>query len=330
MIKFFSFIAVGFLSSPFVFAQTSPTVEGDPIVDRTESVEELAVPRQIAFTFDDGPSKDTVMYKSLARIGAIIQSLQEADVPQAAFFVNGKNHREGISNLALDWIADAGHVIGNHTFSHPHMSETLLKTYLEDVEQGHTYVSALNGARPLFRYPFLQEGETEAYRMAVKEKLSELGYRNAYVTIDNYDWYMNHLVVSHLAQGGKVDFKKLEKLYVDILLECIEFYDALAVDVLGYSPKHVMLLHENDLAAKFLPALLKRLKDDGWEFVGIEEAYEDPLSEQDPVVLGLTQGRIGQIAKAEGFLGELSHSTESRDELAHIFEQEGVLIPRPD
>ena len=73
------------------------------------------------------------------------------------------------------------------------------------------------------------------------------------------------------------------------------FFDDLARKTFGRSPVHVMLLHETDVTAMFLPRLIAALKADGWTMVPVDEAYADPIAGLQPKVPS-AQGTIVELA----------------------------------
>jgi hypothetical protein len=123
---------------------------------------------------------------------------------------------------------------------------------------------------------------------------------NAYTTVDNYDWYINHALAKAISSNIKIDYSKLKEFYLEHIWNSIQFYDNIGRQVLGRSPRHVLLLHENDLAALFLGDLIQLLKDKGWKIVSPEEAYKDAIAREIPDVLFNEQGRLGSIAFAKG------------------------------
>ncbi len=72
------------------------------------------------------------------------------------------------------------------------------------------------------------------------------------MTVNNYDWELDRIAQVARREARTIDFDKLKLVYIDVLLACVEYYDAIAQTVLGRSPKHILLLHENDLAALFI------------------------------------------------------------------------------
>lgn len=278
--------------------------------------------KEVAISFDDGPTGDGRVYTALERTKLLIESLEQAEVDQAIFFVNGSKFTEtGKEQLKL--YASAGHLIGNHTFNHSSLREVAMDEYLTDIRKGHEAVKDLAGFVNLFRYPHLREGDTIAERDRIRAELHALGYKNGYVTIDNYDFYMNSLVARQLKAGKKVDFKKLKQVYVGVLVDAAEYYYQLAVDALGRSPQHVLLLHENDLAAMFLSDLIMALRSKGWSIVTVESAYNDPIADNIPDTLYNDQGRVAALAHLKS--GEEPRSVgESAEYLEKLFEAKGV------
>jgi peptidoglycan/xylan/chitin deacetylase (PgdA/CDA1 family) len=177
----------------------------------------------------------------------------------------------------------AGHLIANHSHAHRRLSQIPVRDYLEDVDRASAWLRNRPGSRPWFRFPFLDEGRADkAKRDAVRAGLAERGLANGYVTVDGADWNMEALTVAAREAGKPMDMKALRELYVETMVEAADFYDGLARRTLGRSPAHVLLLHETDLAALFLPALADALRRDGWKIITADEAYADPIARARP------------------------------------------------
>lgn len=118
-------------------------------------------------------------------------------------------------------------------------------------------------------------------------------------------------------------------MYVDVLLQSIEFYDDIAQAQLGRSPRHVLLLHENDLAALFVPQLITALRADGWDIIPAQNAFNDPISQIFPETEFNGQGRIAAIAHAQGVSPhDLVSPIEEKRLLQQIFRENGLLPER--
>ena len=281
--------------------------------------------QRIALTFDDAPLKDGNLYKGLKRSEILIKKLKEYNVPEVAFFANSsKLNAEG--TLRLKMYAKAGHLIGNHTHTHGHIDEMGVDNYIEDIKIADSLLKKLPGFTPWFRYPFLDEGKEERIRNNLRYALRTLGYTNGYVTVDNYNWYLNKLYQDALKKNEKIHYGLLRDLYIEHIWKSIQFYDKIARKTLGRSPQHVLLLHENDLAALFLDDLILHLRGHGWEIVSPTEAYQDPIANHLPDVLMNNQGRVAAIAKENGFAGkDLVQESEDEDFLKAYFYKKKVF-----
>ncbi len=279
----------------------------------------------ISLSFDDAPRKSS-FFSGEQRSKRLIESLKKSKVERVAFYVNtSKMDKEGAERI--NFYAKNGHLIGNHTHTHPMLNNTDLYDYIRDIREAHEILEPLNGFEKLFRSPYLREGNTLEKRDRVREDLDRLGYRNGYVTVNNYDWAMEDLFQNAKKQGKKINFDALKRVYVDVLVDSIRFYDDMAKAVINRSPSHVLLLHENDLAAMFISDLVKALRKDGWEVVSPEESYSDEISLYKTSTLFVgNPGRIGEIAKDNGWkLSKLWHEACDEKYLENLFISEGVF-----
>jgi peptidoglycan/xylan/chitin deacetylase (PgdA/CDA1 family) len=254
-----------------------------------------AAQKRIALTFDDAPRAVGAFFTKQERAKRLIAGLEEARVEQAAFFVNPGNVREAGDEALVGGYARAGHVIANHSFSHPHLNRLAVADYLADVDKAEAWLAPRPGHRPWFRYPFLDEGgKDKAKRDAVRVALATRGLTNGYVTAEGSDWNMEQLAINAKKAGKTIDMAGLRDLYVETHVQAADFADALMLRTIGRSPVHVMLLHETDLAALYIADLVKALRADGWEIVTADTAYADPLKTAAP-----------DIPSANGTLTEL-------------------------
>ncbi|HWA01119.1 MAG TPA: polysaccharide deacetylase family protein [Caulobacterales bacterium] len=260
--------------------------------------------KEIAFTFDDAPLPDGPYFTGHERARRIIAVLRAARV-QAMFFVNpGRPERD--RDARYHAYAAAGHIIANHTWDHPNLAQTSVADYVANVERADRALRPLLGFGPWFRYPYLSEGETVAKRDAVRMALMRLGYAQGYVTADGYDWYLDQLTRNAVAGGQRLDRRALRDLYVQSALDGANYIDRMARATLDRSPRQVLLMHENDLEALFLPDLIRALRNDGWRIISPVEAYADPIAGELPDTLSLGQGRIAALVYAHHLEGRFS------------------------
>jgi len=240
--------------------------------------------KQIALTFDDIPRAPGAFLSEDERTQRLIAGLERAGVEQAVFFLNPGHiaERPGAVARIDDYVA-AGHVIANHSNTHPHLNVTDADAYLADIDAAAAWLGGREGNRPWFRFPYLDEGQADKVkRDAVRAGLDARGLSNGYVTVDASDWWLEQAAIDARAAGHEIDMEGLRDLYVESHVEAADFNDALARKALGRAPAQVMLLHETDLAALWIADLVEALRADGWTIITADEAYADPIARLRP------------------------------------------------
>ncbi len=244
--------------------------------------------KRIALTFDDVPRQRGAYFTPDERTTKLIAALRHAGVRQAAFFVTpgllAKPDGAGGEKRIAAYAA-AGHVLANHSFDHRSLGVVPAADYLADIDRAEAWLKGRKNRRPWFRHPYLDEGrEDKAKRDAVRAGLAARGLRNGYVTVDASDWNIDALTTAAIRAGKTVDMAALRALYVELHVEAAEYNDDLARQTIGRSPAHVMLLHETDLAAMFIPDMVAALRAKGWAIVTADAAFADPLKDVQPDV----------------------------------------------
>lgn len=282
----------------------------------------FAFAKEIAITFDDSPRNASGYFDGPTRAKTLINELKKHNVEQVVFFsVSKRLDEEGIQRLKT--YSDAGHIIANHTHSHPNFNDLPLKEYQQDFLIADKKLKEFDNFQKLFRFPYLREGDTFVKRDGMRLLLKDMGYRNAYITLNNYDWYIEQLFQDAVAKGLEVNLEKLRRFYVETLMQSIEYYDQVAVAHLGRSPKHVLLLHEMDISALFIGDLVYELRKNGWKIITAEAAYADDIAKyQIESPLKYNPGRIGEIARDNGQKKGLWHKTLNEKYLKQQFNRQ--------
>jgi peptidoglycan-N-acetylglucosamine deacetylase len=244
--------------------------------------------KRIALSFDDVPRKPGAFFTPDERSQRLIAALRQAKVGQAVFFLNPGRlaSPEGTGGEAriMAYVA-AGHLIANHSYSHPHLGKLSAADYLADIDKAEAWLKGRPGYRPWFRFPYLFEGgDDKAKRDEVRAGVAARGLRNGYVTADGSDWHLEQLTIDAAKAGKPMDMKALRRLYLQMQLSAAEYHDKMARTTLGRSPAHVLLLHETDLAALFIGDLVTELRREGWTIITADAAYRDPLGKAFPDV----------------------------------------------
>lgn len=126
----------------------------------------------MVLTFDDGPDPRYTPH--------ILDTLAEYDV-RATFFVCGEMADWNRDILAR--MSDEGHIVGNHTWSHPLLTKMTRGQIRSEMERTSDVIEDAYGERPQwFRAPY------GAWNRAAFQLGSELGMEPLAWTVDTLDW----------------------------------------------------------------------------------------------------------------------------------------------
>jgi peptidoglycan/xylan/chitin deacetylase (PgdA/CDA1 family) len=193
----------------------------------------------IAFTFDDAPGK------TLESLLAVFSSFNEQnpDCPAyATLFCNGvriTNESKPLLHaaLALGW------ELGNHTYSHPHLTSIGSEELIREIEMTESVLLEMTGYSPrLFRPP---EG---VYSQTVSGAIKQTPYIPILWTVDTEDW--------RRPSAEAIALRAVTKTESGVIILCHDF-------VSGKS---------NTPAA--LRILLPKLIEQGYQFVTVSELLE--------------------------------------------------------
>lgn len=186
-------------------------------------------PKRIALTFDDGPHE--------AYTAEILAILNEYGI-KATFFVVGQNAKE--YPKLVKQAAEAGHEIGNHTYTHPKLKTQNAESFSCELERTRVVIEAITGVSPiLFRPP---EGFREG---VIKTVAKEQGYQMVLWSVDTEDW--RGLSASQIENAIMKDVKD------GSIILCHDY-------VVGKS-------HTPEALRRVIPQLL----EDGYEFVTVSD-----------------------------------------------------------
>jgi len=260
---------------------------------------------QFSITMDDFHWQDAVKLTPTERNQAILDTLNANSI-KAALFVIGRNIDSDEGKQLLSPWDKAGHLIGNHTYSHRNYnaSGTVIEEYQQDILRAESLLKDFPRFRKYFRFPLLKEGDTAAKRDAMRKFLDRNGYRNGHVTIDNSDWVIDQRLTTRLKNDASADVKPYRDFYLEHMWTRAEYYDALVRRVLGRSVKHTVLVHFNLLNGLFLGDLIAMFKSKGWQPIDAEEAFRDPVFTAKPLVLPAGESIVWSLAKGKGAIAK--------------------------
>jgi len=256
---------------------------------------------RIAITMDDFMWNKSVKLTPDERNRAILEALQSHKV-KAALFVAGKNaDNEKGKSLLHEWDR-AGHLIGNHSYSHKYLNsaEVTPEIFTADILKCEAVLKNFPHYQKRFRFPYLKEGETALKRDAVRTFLKQHGYRIGHVTIDASDWAIEDRLSARLTKDPAAEVKPYRDFYLSHMWERAVYYDELAHQALGRSVGHTILVHYNLLNALFLGELMDMFESEGWQLIDASEAFKDPVFSAEPKIVPAGESIIWAIAKETG------------------------------
>lgn len=270
---------------------------------------------KVALTMDDFHLNNSIKLSPEQRNEAILGTLNRYSV-KAALFVIGRNieSRHG-KTLLLDW-DKAGHLIGNHTYSHRNYNTPAITAaeFEQDILRAEELLKPFPRFKKWFRFPALKEGNTAAKRDELRASLAQHGYRMGYVTIDNSDWAIDHRLRARLEKDPNANLNLYRDFYLEHMWARAQYYDSLAHKVTGRSVKHTILVHFNLLNALFLGDLMEMFKSKGWQWIDAEEAFTDPVFKALPKTVPAGEGIIWALAKESGKIDrDLRYPAEDAD-----------------
>ena len=256
---------------------------------------------KVSFTFDDGSISDFGTYKLEKWNQLLLDNLKRHSL-KAILFSSGHNKTTRKGQYILSSWNNAGHLIANHTFSHPNFnSKTItLERFKRELIQNDSIINKYSNYCRYFRFPYLKEGNTKEKIEKFREFLKAKGYRNGHVTIDASDWYIDGRLIARLKENPQADISGFRNYYREHLLDRASFYDSIAYQLTGRRINHVILLHHNLAAALFLDDLIKFFKDNGWEVMDADKAYQDEIYTEVPDNIPAGESLIWALAKKSG------------------------------
>ena len=174
---------------------------------------------KIAFTFDDGAINDIVNYRLDVWNQMLLNTLKKHNL-KAILFSAGANKTTEKGKYVLSSWNNAGHLIGNHTFSHPNFNNknTTLADFKRELLQNDSLINTYSNYIPYFRFPYLKEGNTAEKVNGFRHYLKEKGYKNGHISIDASDWYIDNRLINRLKEDPKADISGFRDYYKNHLL----------------------------------------------------------------------------------------------------------------
>ncbi|MCG7409330.1 polysaccharide deacetylase family protein [Paenibacillus sp. ACRRX] len=193
--------------------------------------------KKIALTFDDVPDN---------RVTPLVLDILRDEGIRATFFLVG--YRAKQYPALVKRIVAEGHVIGNHTYSHPLLTRSGIEAFISQLKQTEAIVDDIVGYKPrFFRPPFGEISEDQL------QWAGENGYMVVNWDVDSNDWrgipssLMERNILNEVSAGS------------------IVLQHAGGSGMNGYLQNTV----------KALPSIIKKLRAQNYNFVTVPELFHD-------------------------------------------------------
>lgn len=181
----------------------------------------------------------------------------------------------------------AGHLVGNHTYSHKDLTKVSAQEYIDDIEKNEStlidYANNINELK-VFRYPYLQEGESQEKRYAIRSYLFRRNYKIAPVSVDFEDWIFSEAYIRCLKTNNQEAANEIKAKYLENAVKRLKFSDELAKYIYGHRIKQIVLLHITSLTAEMLPLLISEYKKQGVQFISLDKALKERIYNEDTAI----------------------------------------------
>lgn len=230
-------IAKSMWSGHAVGIHRPPHITATALVWRAQTSQRLA-----AITFDDGPSAECTP--------KVLSVLEQTDTP-ATFFMIGKHAEE---NPDLVRRVGERHAVGNHTYTHPDMSQATAEVATRELGRTHDVIEKILGRAPFaFRAPY---GRVSG---ALAMVAAGMGY-------DMLFW-------SDLLEAADTPASNLSRLGPAV------------------GPGSIVLAHDggkmgNETVVRTLPGLIRRIRERGFTLVTVPDLLVAMRLEQAKKVSG--------------------------------------------
>lgn len=199
--------------------------------------------KYVALTFDDGPRQDTT--------SVLLEGLEERGV-QVTFFLIGEQIPG--NEWLVEWMAEDGHQIGSHTFTHIKLQESSNDAIVQEINKTETLLRSVLGEGDFWLRP--------PYGLIDESQMALIQTPMVYWSVDPEDWKVlnTEKVVEHVCshvQNG--DIVLLHDFYPTSVAAALEIVDRLRAE--GYefvTVRDLFALHGTEAQAG-------RLYRNAWE-----------------------------------------------------------------
>ena len=240
----------------------------------------------VALTFDDMPAAGGLAPgNTRTRIATSLAAELRAHHLKGVYgFVNAVDvdNDPDMQQALRVWVR-AGMKLGNHTWSHPSLTDVTGAEFEQEIARDEPVLRQFAGRNNWhwFRYPYLYEGETQTKREAVRGWLREHGYRIAQVTLNFDDDAWDDPYGRCMAKHDDAAIAWLKQSYLENAVEFLRVGREEEVIAFGHEVPNVLLLHETPFTTLMMPELFKILRQQGFRFKSLEKVERNRVYAMD-------------------------------------------------
>ena len=238
-----------------------------------------SIKREIAITFDQLPAAQGFSDVNVTHVNDLILHALDTHKVKAAGFVVG-NSIEDNYDLLGRWL-NAGHVLGNLTFSHQDLHALGAENFIRDIKSGsdalETMLAGFGQKKRYFRYPFLHYGETvdEKREVALYLESKDVVVAHATVVVEDYLYNLSLEKIKDDRDSSAIH--QLVEEYIIHVQGQVSRSESLAQEILKRNCRQILLLRANRLNALAIDDLLTALEKMGYKFVTLDYALQDDV-----------------------------------------------------
>ena len=232
--------------------------------------------QEIVIAFQDTLSPSTTL-DGTARTKMLIRNMARADVKQAMFLIRTKTVTPKTLERMM-YYEETGQLLVNagHNYSMLHATKNF--GFPIDIMKANAALADYQNYHKHVFFPYLYDGRNTELLEQLRSYLAEHNYSPTYVTTRVHDEYLNRLYHERVLAGRSVDIRQFEKAYTKMIVDAVTAYDAKARTMLGFSPRQVLLLHENDSAAYCIVGAIDALNAKGFKVISPQKVFTDPIA----------------------------------------------------
>ena len=238
---------------------------------------------RIAFTTDDLPIYPHLAlpegYSPASVANKIIRALDRHKIAGVYTFANSwPLDVDPETARILDAWTSAGHLVGNHTHSHPLLNDVSSDAFTADITIADELLKPWLARAPqkLFRHPLNLWGNTEEKRSAVNVHIEKLGYIPADVTTYFFEWEWDRAWRWLGQKGRNAEAESLKSEFIEFCIAQLAYDQKCCREFFGHNVIGIALGHFVAFLAEVIDPLMARFRREGIEIVPLADALADP------------------------------------------------------